>query len=128
MGRPKLDDPRNINITFRVNKEELKMINQSFISQKSFGFKTKNEFYRQTLIKDSSEILKQFELKTLQKDYVNYQKYAFQLQKLGTNFNQLMRFINKDKSTSRLSLKDINTMKTIFSNLDVLLKSIKDDS
>ena len=64
MGRPKLDDPRNINITFRVNKEELKMINQSFISQKSFGFKTKNEFYRQTLIKDSSEILKQFELKT----------------------------------------------------------------
>lgn len=127
MARPTIEDPRNINITFRVNKKELKAINNAFEEQKHIGFKYKREFFRHILIHDSSTILKHYQEKANQKNYIHLQTYAYQLQKIGVNFNQIMRFINRDKTTSKLSFKDIKHIRTVLIQITELLENIKND-
>lgn len=125
MARPISENPRNIQIKFLVNSTEKEQFDILFSEQKAFGFKTKNEFCRYFILQNSALIIQKYKEKETKKTYSYLSTFVFQLQKLGNNLNQLMRYINKEKSIQKLSSADINRLNSITNSVEKLLKNIQ---
>lgn len=124
-GQPPKEDKRNNRITIRLNDKEHAAIMDVFERQKAGGYSMLSRYLRDMLLEKSGQVSRNISKRRSGKDYIYYQKYAFQLRKLGHNLNTLLRFIQADKGISKLSNKDIYKLKDISNELDNVLSELK---
>lgn len=87
---------RNVQINFRVNEEELKIINKCM---ELANYKDRNAFIRKCI--NDSKIFK-VDTEKLEKE-IN--KLSEQISKIGTNINQIVRKINQEDTVKKEDLK-----------------------
>ncbi|MCM5664276.1 hypothetical protein [Galbibacter mesophilus] len=63
-----------------------------------------------------------------EKDRILDERLIFQLKKAGTNLNGLMKFVFKDQTTTKLSYRDVVSIRDIILSFKSIIKQLENGS
>lgn len=128
MARPKERTPRNKAISIRFTEEEYLKLRATFEAQKEYGFKLFNPFLRNKLFLKNDELLKGLKSRKSEKQQIFDQHLIFQLKRAGVNLNNIMKFVYKEKTTTKLSFKHLIAIDDIILEFRSIIKKLEHDS
>lgn len=124
-GRPKIENKRNIQLKIMLNKEEHALLNRMFIDHKNYGYSNKSDYIRSLIFDKASTITTFIKSNVSDRNYLFLNHFTFQLKKIGTNLNQLMRLVNKDGTTSKLETKELSRFNSMIDDIDKVFSELK---
>ncbi|MCF8716511.1 hypothetical protein JM658_16940, partial [Joostella atrarenae] len=128
MPRPKQKEPRSKLVSIRFTEYEYKNLYTIFNEQKAYGFRSFNAFLRNKLFFNNDELVRQLRTRKSEKQVIIEERMIFQLKKAGTNLNTLIRFVYRDQTTTKLSLKDLVTIRDVIISFKSIIKKLENDS